>query len=86
MSRECPVCHYSMTQILRRHVQTCYDRVVVLDNVPAEVYGQCGETLCEKPAGVFLGARAPGPLRKQARGLQLPGASRADSQKLNDLA
>jgi YgiT-type zinc finger domain-containing protein len=85
MSRECPVCHHSMTQILRRHVQTWHDRVV-FDNVPAEVCSQCRETLCEKPAGVFLGARASGPLRKQARCLQLPGASRADSQKLNDLA
>ena len=86
MSHECPVCHYSMTQILRRHVQTCYDKVVVLDNVPAEVYGQCGETLCEKPAG-FPGERgASGPRFRLSEMSQLPGASRADSQKLNDLA
>ena len=84
MSRECPVCHHSMTQILRRHVQ------------PA-MTGWCWTTcrlrytlsvgrLSVRNLRVSLGARASGPLRKQARGLQLPGASRADSQKLNDLA
>lgn len=45
MSRECPVCHYSTTEALIRHVQTWYDSVVVFDNVPAEVCSQCGETL-----------------------------------------
>ena len=45
MSRECPVCHHSMTHALVRHVQTWHDRVVVFDNVPAEVCSQCGETL-----------------------------------------
>ena len=49
MSRECPVCHHGMTHALVCHVQTWHDRVVVFDNVPAEVCGQCGETLFAGP-------------------------------------
>jgi YgiT-type zinc finger domain-containing protein len=49
MSRACPVCHHAMTHALVRHVQTWHDRVVVFDNVPAEVCNQCGETLFTGP-------------------------------------
>jgi YgiT-type zinc finger domain-containing protein len=38
-----------MTQILVRHIQTSHERVVVFDNVPAEVCSQCGETLFAGP-------------------------------------
>ena len=37
-------CAIIMTPLVR-HVQTWHDRVVVFDNVPAEVCSQCGETL-----------------------------------------
>ncbi len=49
MTRECPVCHYTMTLKTIRHVQTWQDRVVVFDNVPAEVCGRCGEVLFTGP-------------------------------------
>lgn len=45
MSRECPVCHHQMTETRIRHVQALHDRVVVFENVPADVCDQCGETL-----------------------------------------
>ena len=45
MSRECPVCHHTMVERRIRHVQTWHDRVVVFENVPAEVCDHCGEIL-----------------------------------------
>ncbi len=45
MTRKCPVCHEGMRMKRIRHVQTWEDRVVVFENVPAEVCGRCGETL-----------------------------------------
>ena len=45
MSRQCPICHHAMTESRVRHVQMWHDRVVVFDNVPAEVCTACGETL-----------------------------------------
>lgn len=49
MSRECPVCHRSMAERRIRHVQTWRDQVIVFENVPAEVCGQCGEALFSGP-------------------------------------
>ena len=43
--RQCPVCRGAMKETLVRHVQTWRERVVVFENVPAEVCDQCGETL-----------------------------------------
>ncbi|MEK7445190.1 MAG: type II toxin-antitoxin system MqsA family antitoxin [candidate division NC10 bacterium] len=45
MSRECPVCHHTMEAGQIRHVQAWHDRVVVFENVPAEVCAHCGEVL-----------------------------------------
>lgn len=45
MTRECPVCRQVMVSKLIRHVQTWEDRVVVFENVPADVCDRCGEVL-----------------------------------------
>lgn len=45
MKRECPVCREALVAKRIRHVQTWEDRVVVFENVPAEVCGRCGEVL-----------------------------------------
>ncbi len=49
MKRECPVCHERMVAKRVWHVQTWEDRVVVFENVPAEVCSRCGEILFEGP-------------------------------------
>jgi len=49
MSRECPVCHHVMDAKRIRHVQTWHDRVIVFENVPAEVCSRCGEVLFSGP-------------------------------------
>jgi YgiT-type zinc finger domain-containing protein len=49
MTRECPVCHSAMSLKRIPHVQTWEDRVVVFENVPAEVCGRCGEVLFAGP-------------------------------------
>ena len=45
LTRQCPVCHGAMMAERVRHVQTWQDRVVVFENVPAEVCTRCGEVL-----------------------------------------
>ena len=45
MSRECPVCRHALQASLIRHVQSWEDKVAVFENVPADVCGNCGETL-----------------------------------------
>lgn len=47
--QSCPVCHEGMVATRIRHVQTWEDRVVVFENVPAEVCRRCGETLFTGP-------------------------------------
>lgn len=49
MTRECPVCRNAMVSKPIRHVQTWKDRVVVFENVPAEVCSRCGEVLFSGP-------------------------------------
>lgn len=43
MTHECPMCRERMKGKRIRHVQTWEDRVVVFEDVPAEVCGRCGE-------------------------------------------
>ena len=49
MNRECPVCRYGMVERRIRHVQEWEGRVVVFENVPAEVCDHCGEVLLAGP-------------------------------------
>lgn len=49
MMRGCPVCNQPMVARRIRHVHTWQDRVVVFENVPAEVCTQCGEVLFSGP-------------------------------------
>jgi YgiT-type zinc finger domain-containing protein len=49
MTRECCVCRDGVVPQRVRHVPTWEDRVVVFENVPAEVCPRCGEVLFEGP-------------------------------------
>jgi len=44
MNKECNVCHGTLKQILTTYTQQYKGRLIVVENVPAWVCEQCGET------------------------------------------
>lgn len=63
----CSVCRGEIEERLIRYIQELGDRVMIIENVPAEVCGQCGEKLL-RPEIAFkiekLVKDAPAPHKK----------------------